>query len=380
MASISDITVSLVCIQIEHEYFMEIGCYLYRVSIAIMELKSTENSPPNAMEILQSLSEKLDLAKDPVEKCQKGTQHISNSELRSIIAELEKMIKRIGECLSLIPSSTFKEQEYAEVAVHSLSKEMKNVSFVIQVSQSKDLDTQTLSLEEQPKQELTQRETDLYSINVDVSMENPHFIDAHYLVKSTGSSSSSNRLKLGDMSRSFTSMPQVAQFMEPLYETFYCPLTKKIMDEPVTIESGVTCEKKAITEWFDKHENTEEIFCPVTSQKLVSRVFNPNIALKCTIEEWKERNEVARFKVARAALSLASSEEMVLEAIRDVQSICQRKPHNKLQIHSVGMLPLIIKSLEQKDRNVRLATLELLRQLAEDDDDSKVWALHISNL
>ncbi|KAF3432251.1 hypothetical protein FNV43_RR26990 [Rhamnella rubrinervis] len=295
-----------------------------------------------------------------------------NSELRSIIVELERVIKRIGECLSLIPSSTFKGQEYAKVAVHSLSKEMKNFSFVIQESHGKDLDTQTLSLEEQPKAELTQTETDLYSIKVDVSMENPHFIDAHYLVDSTSSissSSSNSRLKLGDMSGSLTSTPQVGHFMEPLYETFFCPLTKKIMDEPVTIESGVTFEKKAITEWFEKHENT--IFCPVSSQKLVSRVFNPNTALKCTIEEWKERNEVARIKVARAALSLASSEKMVLEAIRDVQSICQRKPHSKLQIHSVGMLPLIIKSLEQKDRNVRLETLELLRQLAEDDDYSK---------
>lgn len=380
LASISEITVSLVCIQIEQENFLEIGCYLYRASIAIMELKTSENSPPNAMEILQSLSENIDLVKDPMDRCQKGTHPISNSELRSIMVELEKVIKHMGELLSFIPSSTFKDHKYAEVAVHSLSKEMKNVSFVIQASQNKDLDTQALCLEEQPKQELIQTEKDLYSIKVEISTENLDLLDPSYHVKSSSGSqsSSSSSLKLGDMSRSLTALPQVAQFIEPLYETFFCPLTKEIMDEPVTIESGVTYEKKAITEWFEKYENTEEILCPVTSRKLVTRVLNPNIALKCTIEEWKERNEVARIKVARAALSLASSEKMVLEAIRDVQSICQRRPRNKLHVHGAGMLPLIIKSVELEDRNVRLATLELLRQLAEDDDDSKVLAFYIS--
>lgn len=345
-----------------------------------MELKKTENSPPNAIEILQSLSKSIDFAKETLERCQKGTQPISNSQLSSIIVQLEEVIKHMGESLSLIPSSTFKDQAYAEVAVKSLSKEMQNVCFVNQTSPRKDLDIQTLSLDEQPKKELTRtetkidRETDLYSIKVEVSTDNPYLLNAPYIVKSTSSSSSSSsRVK---QSNSVKALPHVAHFVEPLYETFFCPLTKKIMDEPVTIESGVTYEKKAISEWFEKHQHTDEIFCPVTSQKLVSRVFNSNIALKCTIEQWKERNEVARIKLARAALSLASSEQMVLEAIKDVQIICQGKPQNKLQVQAVGMLPLIIKNLEYKDPDVRFAALELLRQLAEDDDDIKVLALY----
>jgi len=40
--------------------------------------------------------------------------------------------------------------------------------------------------------------------------------------------------------------------------------------------------------------------------------------LKATIQQWKERNEVTRMKVARAALSLASTESMVLEALKDL--------------------------------------------------------------
>ena len=369
LASISEITVSVAYIEVEQENFIEIGCYFYRASIAIMELQTTENSPPNAMEILQSLSESINLAKDLVQGLQKGNKPVSGSELRSIISQLEELIKTMGYHLSSIPSSAFQDQEYAQIAVQSLSKEMKNSHFTVQSSQNKDLDTQISSPEQQPKQESIPVEKDLYSINVEVSMENPYFLEPPSFPKAK---SSRNRVKQEKVSRSLTMLPQVAQYMEPLYDTFYCPLTKKIMDDPVTIESGVTYERKAIIEWFEKFEESVEIQCPITGKKLVSRVYNPNIALKSTIDEWKERNEAARIKVARAALSLASSENMVFEAIKDVHDICEKNPYNKVQVHSTGMLPLLVKTLEYKNQDVRCAVLELLRLLAEDENDSKV--------
>ena len=171
--------------------------------------------------------------------------------------------------------------------------------------------------------------------------------------------------------------PQMTQHVEPLYDTFFCPLTKEIMDNPVTIESGVTYEKKAVTKWYEKFENPEDIVCPKTGQKLVSRVLSTNMALKATIEEWKERNEVAQIKVARAALSRASTESMAIEALKVLQSICHMKPNNKIQICSMGMLPLIIKLLEYRDRQVRCATLELLLQLVKDDDEGKVNSISL---
>lgn len=165
---------------------------------------------------------------------------------------------------------------------------------------------------------------------------------------------------------------QQDQYMEPTYEAFFCPLTKKIMEDPVTIRSGVTYERKAIIEWFEKFEDSEHVLCPTTGQQLMSKATNENIALKTTIEQWKERNEAARIKVARAALSLASSDTMVLEAVKDLQSICQRKPYNNALVRSVGILPLLVQCLEYKDKDVRCAVLELLLQLMEDDNDSKV--------
>jgi hypothetical protein len=63
---------------------------------------------------------------------------------------------------------------------------------------------------------------------------------------------------------------------------------------------------------------------------------------------------------------------MVLEAIRDLQEICKRKQHNKIQVHNAGILPLLFKLLEYRDRDVIYEALELLRELTKEDDVSKV--------
>lgn len=379
MASISGITVAVVCIEIEQEKFIEFGCYLYRASLAIMELLTAESSPANAIQILQTLSKSVDLAKDVMKRCQEGTEPISDNELRSIIAQLEEVIKHMGDCLSLIPSSSFGDQKYAEVAIRSLSNEMRNAKFGISQTLAKTykLDTYEVSLEKQLKEQELPTEKDLYPVSVEVSADNPQFLNMPSMMEACKSTSSEIARKHGKMRSSSTKLPQVDQYIEPLYETFFCPLTQKIMDDPVTIETGVTYERKAITEWFEKFKNSGKIICPTTGKKLVSTNLNTNIALKCTIEEWRERNESASIKVAKAALSLASSESMVLEAIKDLQSICQRKQYNRIEVLSVGILPLLLKFIEYKDRDVRCAALELLRLLAEEDDDCKVLALYL---
>ncbi|GLT34556.1 hypothetical protein SLA2020_090650 [Shorea laevis] len=364
LVSISEVMESVACMEVEQEKFMDIGCYFYRISPVIMELQTTENTPKNAKEILTSLSQSINLAKEHVESCPKWKQPVADVELRSITAQVERAVKDMGECLCLIPSSTFEGEEYVEVAVRSLSEEMQNFHF--EVRQPQQLESQMISAVEQPKKEFMKTDSDLYSVTVEVSTENSQVLSMPIeILKRT---SQNSQRKSGNARRYLTELSQVAQYLEPLYETFFCPLTKEIMDDPVTIETGITYERKAIIEWFELSESPDDICCPITGKKLTSRVLSTNVALKTTIDEWKERNEAARIKVARAALSLASSDSMVKEALRDLHRICQAKPFNKIQVCDAGVLPLLAKFLEYKDGSVRCATLELLRQLAEEDE------------
>ncbi|XP_058112445.1 putative U-box domain-containing protein 42 [Magnolia sinica] len=377
--SISEVTALMEGVDIEQENFMEVGSYLDRTSPAIIELQMAENAPSNATEILGLISKHVDLARDLVSKCSTGAQLINDPELKTIIEQLERVIRNIGCGLSLIPSTTFENRQYVEIAVRSLSREMQSAclkggGFQIQMSELEESKEQDLY-----SVDLVEREIEYNSMRVEVSEENsqpnsgehsndiPRLIDFLRGISYGGSETDEN-----SNSQPFKSLPQVAQYMEPLYETFFCPLTQKMMDDPVTIGSGVTYERRAIEEWFKKsNDGSDCVFCPTTGRKLESRVLNTNIALKTTIEQWKERNEVTRIKVARAALSLASSETMVIEAMKDLQHLCRRRQYNKVQMRSVGMIPLLCRFLESEEKRLRSEAVETLRMLVEDGEEGK---------
>ncbi|KAJ0698572.1 putative U box domain, armadillo-like helical, Zinc finger, RING/FYVE/PHD-type [Helianthus annuus] len=66
---------------------------------------------------------------------------------------------------------------------------------------------------------------------------------------------------------------------------FVCPITTLIFDDPVTLETGQTYERKAIQEWIDRGNYT----CPITHQKLHNlHLPKTNYVLKRLIASWKE--------------------------------------------------------------------------------------------
>ncbi|CAK9172751.1 unnamed protein product [Ilex paraguariensis] len=68
---------------------------------------------------------------------------------------------------------------------------------------------------------------------------------------------------------------------------FVCPITSNIFDDPVTLETGQTYERKAIQEWLDRGNST----CPITRQKLHSaKLPKTNYVLKRLIASWQEQN------------------------------------------------------------------------------------------
>ncbi|KAL0427020.1 UNVERIFIED_CONTAM: putative E3 ubiquitin-protein ligase LIN-1 [Sesamum latifolium] len=81
---------------------------------------------------------------------------------------------------------------------------------------------------------------------------------------------------------------------------FVCPITTHVFDDPVTLETGQTYERKAIQEWIDRGNST----CPITRQKLSStQLPKTNYVLKRLIASWQEQNQgsaVSQFKVMQA--------------------------------------------------------------------------------
>ncbi|WRX31583.1 WD40 repeat - like 10 [Theobroma cacao] len=68
---------------------------------------------------------------------------------------------------------------------------------------------------------------------------------------------------------------------------FVCPITSHIFDDPVTLETGQTYERRAIQEWLDRGNST----CPITRQNLQStQLPKTNYVLKRLIGSWQEKN------------------------------------------------------------------------------------------
>ncbi|KAL3525376.1 hypothetical protein ACH5RR_013748 [Cinchona calisaya] len=68
-------------------------------------------------------------------------------------------------------------------------------------------------------------------------------------------------------------------------EDFRCPLSLRIMHDPVVIESGLTFERMWIQRWFDEGHNV----CPKTQRKLAHLSLTPNAVMKDLITKWCTR-------------------------------------------------------------------------------------------
>lgn len=159
--------------------------------------------------------------------------------------------------------------------------------------------------------------------------------------------------------------------IEPVYDTFLCPLTQQVMREPVSLENGQTFERAAIQRWFQElKEKGKPPACPVTGVELKSSAIRPSVALQNTILEWTSRTELAQIENSRIALVFNSSDDQMLHALRDVCELCSKNEVNKWRVRSAGLIPFIAERLHNGEE-LRQAALAALYILATDDDDNK---------
>ncbi|KAL6224049.1 hypothetical protein ACLB2K_002905 [Fragaria x ananassa] len=99
-------------------------------------------------------------------------------------------------------------------------------------------------------------------------------------ISAESSRSSPNRLMADSENQSSS-----GKFTPP--KDFVCPITSALFDDPVTLETGQTYERKAIQEWLDRGNST----CPITRQNLQStQLPKTNYVLKRLIASWQEQN------------------------------------------------------------------------------------------
>ncbi|OEL35481.1 putative U-box domain-containing protein 42 [Dichanthelium oligosanthes] len=346
---------SAAAIDAEQENFMDVGSHLHHAAApGTTELQKVQNSPTKTLHIMEYLAANVDLAKDLVAKCSAVAQQLMDDDLLGITEDLDNVIKNISNELNRIPVSTFASSRIAEPAVSGHLQVVRNL--------------------------YDQHSCDGYSegdMSMVVAIERPRRRTLH----------NSDMPRLADFlqgmyqeshefgGQSFNSLPEVAEYVEPLYDSFFCPLTNKVMVDPVTTESGVTFDRRAIEDYFDKFtDGSEPVICPVTKMSMQSKTLRSNVPLKSTIVEWITRNEATRVRIARTALSIATTEAMVLEAIHELKVLARLRRKNRDRMHKIGITKFLARLLDHKDALIRRDTLDLLCLLVEDDAGKEIIA------
>nr|CAB3451618.1 unnamed protein product [Digitaria exilis] len=164
-------------------------------------------------------------------------------------------------------------------------------------------------------------------------------------------------------------------YQEPAFDAFMCPLTKQVMQDPVTIETGQTFEREAILKWFREcRDSGRTPTCPLTQAELRTTDVTPSIALRNVIDEWRARNQDKELDKACASLTLhlhLHSEDDALRALLYISQMCQQRSGGKNLLRRQGIIPAIAAMLKSSSRRVRLKSLEVLRAVVEGNDDNK---------
>ncbi|CAM8966361.1 unnamed protein product [Rhodiola kirilowii] len=103
---------------------------------------------------------------------------------------------------------------------------------------------------------------------------------------------------------------------------FVCPITSHLFNDPVTLETGQTYERKAIQEWLERGNST----CPITRHKLQStQLPKTNYVLKRLTASWQEDHPGSAVTDTAYALQVPESvaEPEVLPAVSPNSVISQ---------------------------------------------------------
>lgn len=159
------------------------------------------------------------------------------------------------------------------------------------------------------------------------------------------------------------------QPLEPL-QSFYCPITGDVMEDPVETPTGHSFERRAIEKWLVE----ENSLCPVTKTPLKSSALRTNKTLRQSIEEWRDRNTMIVISSMKSRICSDEEDEVIISLGKLQDLILERDLHQEWVMMEDYLL-VFVSLLSTKNFKVRSHVLVILRILATNHDDRKVHSL-----
>ncbi|KAF3659137.1 hypothetical protein T459_22002 [Capsicum annuum] len=374
---------------IEKKSFAELSAYLNRIVPFLKEInwKNINDSAPweNVIEILNRQT--LDAAQ-LISDCSKKNKVYLLMSSRFISKRIENITREISRALSCIPLASLDISSGIKEEIFQLIDSMRTAEFRTAIAEEEilqkiDSGIEKRSVDRSYANKLLVSIAEAVGVSTESSALRREFeefkneIDNARLRKDQAEALQMDQiialLERADAATSrqekekkyFTKRKSLgSQPLEPLL-SFYCPITREVMTDPVETPSGHTFERCAIEKWL-----AEGNLCPMTSKPLNNTMLRPNKTLRQSIEEWRDRNTI--ITIASMKLKLSSTEEEeVLNCLEQIKDICEQREIHREWVIMEDYIPILIKLLGLKSRDIRNLVLEVLCVLAKDGDDAK---------
>ncbi|KAL5719025.1 hypothetical protein ACHQM5_011861 [Ranunculus cassubicifolius] len=383
---------------IEKKSFNEVKSYLERILPVLQELsKRNIRNSDSLNSVVVILGRELKVAKELMDECSKRNRFYLLINCRKIVKRLEMTTREISRALGMIPLGSLDVAVGVRDVLRDVCEEMMSVEFKAAVVEEEILEKIESGIQERNvdrlyankllveiadavgvsnekmslKKEFDDFKNEIYETQL--RKDQAEAIQMDQIIALLGRadatlSSKEKEIKYFNRRNSLGSQP-----LEPL-QSFYCPITRDVMIEPVETSSGQTFERSAIEKWLAEGNK----LCPLTMTPLNPAVLRPNKTLRQSIEEWKDRNTIITIASMKPSLK-STDEQEVLRSLHQLQEVCQEKDLHREWVTLESYIPLLIELLEGKDREIRKQALVILCILVKDSDDAKERIAGVEN-
>ncbi|KAK5818900.1 U-box domain-containing protein 44-like [Gossypium arboreum] len=388
--AILEIVVSANDVLFKKDSFKKLASYLERIVPVLKELKgkciSNSESLNNAIQIL---NREIKAAKQLTVECSTKSKVYLLMNSRGIVRRLEGTMREISRGLSLLPLASLELSSAIVVEIGNLCDSMQKAEFKAAITEEEILEKIETGIQERnadrsyannllvliaeavgisTERSALKREFEDFKSeieNVRLRKDKAEAIQMDQIIAlleraDAASSPKEKEMKYFTKRKSLGSQP-----LEPL-QSFYCPITRDVMVDPVETSSGQTFERSAIEKWFTEGNN----LCPLTMTPLDTSILRPNKTLRQSIEEWKDRNTMITIASMKPNLT-SGDEEEVLQCLGQLKDLCEQRDMHREWVILENYISVLIQLLGGKNRDIRNRVLVILHILTKDSDDAK---------
>lgn len=381
----------------EKESFKVLSKHLFDIEPVLKELQLKKLNDSQAARLaLETLESDVKKANNLVEKYKNRGRFYLLLRCRHIVNEVQEVTRDIGRSLAAL--SLANTEVLAEISdqVNRLQNEMQRVEFEASHSQLQIVDKLNQGLRDQKlDQGFANDMLEEIARAVGVPVE-PSEISKELASFRKEKEEAANRkeraevlfleqvielLSRADAARDYEEVKkqyfQRVQVIERYDEReeyivpltpFLCCINGTVMNDPVSLCTGTTCERAAIEAWFDCGQRTD----PETGEILEDITLRSNLPLRQSIEEWRELNYCLRIRTCKAKL-LSNVDSLVEDALSQMQDMMRENSINKDWVSIGGLTDIVISILgSSHNKDVKRKILVTSKDIAEGHAKNKV--------